>query len=138
LYATADGHIALAMMDISALAKAIGCDALKPYARDLVFSSRDEIKSLLATHLATKPTKDWLTNLHAAGLWAMEVMDWKTMREHEGYKKLEMEQTVKAGTKDIITTRCPVRIDGERLFSSRPAPKLGEHNAKVMNEIIND
>lgn len=152
LYATADGHIALAMMDIAALAKAIGCEPLKKYARELVFSSRDEIKAVLAEHLATQPSEYWLSRLHDEGLWAMEVLDWKSMRAHEGYKRLQMEQTINANDannnanganstnnrKQIITTRCPIRINGERLFSSKPAPALGEHNNLVKNEIIND
>lgn len=137
LYATADGHIALAMMDIAALAKAISCEPLKQYAKELVFSSRDEIKSILAKHLATQSSKYWLRHLHTEGLWAMEVLDWKSMRSHSGYKSLKMEQEIDTSNGKIITTRCPIRINGERLFSSRPAPALGEHNDKVKNEIIN-
>jgi crotonobetainyl-CoA:carnitine CoA-transferase CaiB-like acyl-CoA transferase len=35
----------------------------------------------------------------------------------------------------IITTRCPIRIDGERLYSNKPAPKLGEHNESILREL---
>ncbi len=137
LYATADGHIALAMMDITSLAKAISCEPLKKFAKDLVFSSRDEIKAILAKHLAAAPSSHWLEHLHAAGLWAMEVLDWKAMRDHAGYKSLRMEQEVKTANGSMTTTRCPIRINGQRLFASAPAPSLGEHNEKVKNELLN-
>ena len=29
---------------------------------------------------------------------------------------------------ELTTTRSPIRIDGERLTNSRPAPRLGEHD----------
>jgi len=57
------------------------------------------------------------------------------MMNHDAYKCLQMEQTLHAGGKEIITTRCPIRINGERLYSDRSAPKLGEHNEKVMKEM---
>ena len=56
--------------------------------------------------------------------------------DHEAYQCLQMEQTLNAGGKKIITTRCPIRINGERLYSEKPAPKLGEHNEKVMRELV--
>ena len=65
----------------------------------------------------------------------MEVFDWEKMMEHEAYKVLEMEQDLQIEGKKFITTRCPVRINGERLYSNRPAPKLGEHNEKLMQEL---
>jgi CoA:oxalate CoA-transferase len=65
-------------------------------------------------------------------MWAMEVLDWLTLTAHDGYKVLEMEQPVTTTRgKRIITTRCPIRIDGERLFSEKPAPALGQDNIKI-------
>ena len=69
-------------------------------------------------------------------LWAMEVLDWENMLQHDAYKTLEMEQDIQAGTKKICTTRCPVRINGERLYSAKPAPQLGEHNEKIKRDFV--
>ena len=66
----------------------------------------------------------------------MEVFDWEKMMNHPAYKALQMEQTLIAGDKRLITTRCPIRINSERLYSEKSAPKLGEHNEKVMNELL--
>jgi len=135
VYETADGYIALAMMDIQLLAKAIECKELKEFSKEHAFARRDEIKAILSEHLSFRSTDYWLTRLQQQGLWAMEVFDWEKMMNHDAYKCLQMEQTLHADGKEIITTRCPIRINGERLYSDRSAPKLGEHNEKVMKEM---
>jgi crotonobetainyl-CoA:carnitine CoA-transferase CaiB-like acyl-CoA transferase len=136
IYATADGHIAIAMINIPQLAQAIGSTDLAAYSQDQAFSHRDEIKAGLARHLAEKPTGHWLGRLHAEDMWAMEVLDWRTLTALEGYKVLRMEQPITtARGKRVITTRCPIRIDGERLFSEKPAPTLGQDNVKIELEL---
>jgi crotonobetainyl-CoA:carnitine CoA-transferase CaiB-like acyl-CoA transferase len=136
IYATADGYIALAMMNIHALAKAIDCSQLEKFSMEQAFSSRDEIKSLLAGHLEARSTAYWLSKLHDHDLWAMEVFDWEKMMNHDAYKELKMEQTVTKGDKKMVTTRCPIRINGQRIYSDKPAPALGEHNEIIFNDFI--
>jgi crotonobetainyl-CoA:carnitine CoA-transferase CaiB-like acyl-CoA transferase len=136
IYQTADGYIALAMMDIRVLAKAIDCKMLEEFSNGQAFAERDEIKAILAEHLSFETTGYWLTHLQQDGLWAMEVFDWEQMMNHEAYKSLQMEQTLNVEGKEIITTRCPIKINGERLYSDKPAPKLGEHNERVMREVV--
>lgn len=138
IYATADGYLALAMMDIHALANAIGCHALEPFSKEKTFIQRDEIKAILAEHLLLQSTEYWLTHLHKDGLWAMEVFDWEKMVNHPAYKCLQMEQTIHAENKDFVTTRCPIRINGQRIFSDKPAPKVGQHNEEVYRDLINE
>jgi len=135
IYKTSDGYIALAMMDLHALASAISCAALEKFSNEQAFTHRDEIKTLLAEHLAAKATDHWLSALQHDGLWAMEVFDWEKMMNHEAYQCLQMEQVLNTDNK-IITTRCPIRIDGERLVSDKRAPGLGEHNEKVKRELL--
>lgn len=137
IYATADGFIALAMIDIHVLANAIHCDALKQFSKDQAFSARDEIKTVLADHLIKQNTNTWLTDLQKEGLWAMEVFDWEMMTNHEAYQSLDMEQLIKVGDKEITTTRCPIRINGQKLVSGKPAPQLGEHNEQLHHDFIN-
>jgi len=60
------------------------------------------------------------------------------MIKHDAYRSLEMEQTINAGNKKIITTRCPVRINGKKLFSDKPAPALGEHNETITKDLLNE
>jgi crotonobetainyl-CoA:carnitine CoA-transferase CaiB-like acyl-CoA transferase len=134
IYKTKDSYIALAMMDIHQLADAINCTGVREFSKDEAFAKRDEIKTLLADHLLKNTSGYWIERLHECDLWAMEVLDWEKMSEHEAYKVLKMEQTIHTDGKKIVTTRCPIKINGERLYSDKPAPKLGQHKKMVMEE----
>lgn len=136
IYDTADGHIAIAMMDIHVLADTIGCLDLKNFSKEEAFSRRDEIKSVLATHLLKQNTDYWLGLLQDAGLWSMHVLNWEEMTNEAAYQSLGMEQTIRVGDKEITTTRCPIRINGERLVNGRPAPAVGEHNELIKEELL--
>jgi len=136
VYKTADGYIALAMMDMQVMAKAIHCSALESFLNHETFVNRDKIKAILADHLYIHPNQYWLSLLQQEGLWAMEIFDWEKMMDHDAYKCLRMEQTLHTSGKEIITTRCPIRINGERLYADKPAPKLGEHTEKVIRELV--
>ena len=136
IYATADSFIAIAMVGLKQLATVLECKELDPYNQEDAFSDRDTIKNIIATHLLTRPCLYWIDKLHAEDIWAMEVLDWKSMVKHEAYKCLQMEQPVTASNKKhIITTRCPIRFNDEKLYSDKPAPLLGEHNEKIYREL---
>jgi CoA:oxalate CoA-transferase len=136
IYKTADGYIALAMMDIQVLANAIACSGLESFTAAQAFAQRDTIKKILADHIITQKTDHWLKALQQQDLWAMEVLDWEKMLQHEAYKILGMEQEIHAGNEKIFTTRCPIRINGERLYADKPAPQLGEHNEKIKRDFL--
>jgi CoA:oxalate CoA-transferase len=137
IYATADGYIAIAMVDLHQLGKAIHCNALLQYAPDQAFRNRDEIKKVLSAHLLAQPSAYWLEKMHAIDLWAMEVQDWNQLTEHEGYTCLQMEQTIiNKDNSTFVTTRCPIRINSEKIFSPSPAPQLGEHTDTIKKELL--
>jgi crotonobetainyl-CoA:carnitine CoA-transferase CaiB-like acyl-CoA transferase len=136
IYTTADGHIAIAMVNIQRLAAIIGCSALENYSQEQTFTLRDEIKETLSAYLVGQPSAFWLEKLKAEDIWAMEVLNWQQMSRQEAYQCLQMEQTIKAvNGNEIVTTRCPIRINGERLYSEKPAPALGEHNDSICREM---
>jgi len=88
-------------------------------------------------HLKTKPTADWLAVLEPADIWCAEVYDWKRLRQSEAYKVLGMEQTVRKGDGFTYrTTRCPIRINGEKLYAEPGSPDIGEHNEKIIKELL--
>lgn len=139
IYQTADGYIAVAMMDIRLLSKAIECQQLEVYQQEHTFMNRDEIKEILSACLVQKPTTYWIKRLRQYGLWAMEVLDWNGLRQAVAYQVLDMEQPLQlAGGKQVFTTRCPIRINGEKLFSTKPAPLLGQHTQKILHELAQE
>ncbi len=136
IYRTQDGHLALAMQSIVRLGQLIGNEALTRYTDEAQwFTKRDEIKRILRDHIVTETTAHWLSILEPADVWCADVLTWPQLFAHEGFRVLEMLQTTtRASGTSLETTRCPIRIDGERLTSSVGAPTIGEHNALIEQE----
>jgi crotonobetainyl-CoA:carnitine CoA-transferase CaiB-like acyl-CoA transferase len=136
LYATSDGWLALAMGEVPRLGELLGCQALIAFSnRETWFTRRDEIKGILRDHLKCQPTSHWLGILEPADIWCAEVMTWEKLRKTDGYRALDMEQTVRCpqGT-PLPTLRCPIRIDGEVHKSAKGAPSIGQHTADIAAE----
>lgn len=137
VYPTADGYIAIAMTPIAKLADLLKLEALVGYAGEPKswFTDRDEIKRILAGLIATQTTVHWLSILEPADIWCAKVLDWPALMESDGFKILDMLQTV---THDdgvsIETTRSPIRVDGVRARTHRAAPLIGEQSAKIRAE----
>lgn len=137
VYPTADGWLALAMTPLGKIRDLLELTALDAYAADPKswFSARDQIKRLIAERLATRTTAEWLAVLEPADIWCAKVLEWDELMASEGFKALDMLQTV---TRDdgvsILTTRSPLRIDGQRTKTHRAAPLIGEQSVKIRKE----
>ncbi|MEA4893795.1 MAG: CaiB/BaiF CoA-transferase family protein [Oscillospiraceae bacterium] len=133
VYETKNGYIALAMGSIITLAGLLGCEKLLAYPDKAEWSTkRDEIKGILAKHLLTKNTEDWLGVLEPADIWCADVLDWDRLMASEGFKALDMlQETVRSDGLKMETLRCPIRIDGERYKNEKGAPVLNEHGADI-------
>ena len=133
IYKTNDDYIALAMGDIVQLTTLLQCEPLKAFSDpNDWFDKRDEIKKILADHLLTNSAGFWLHILEQADIWCAAVMNYDKLVQHDGYKVLDMEITVKTSNGlSITTTRCPIRVDGKLLISDKGAPQLGEHNDAI-------
>lgn len=137
IHKTEDGYLALAMGSLQALAEAVDCKQLLAYSdSDLLFSHRDEIKKIIAAHLLTKTTADWLSILEPKDVWCADVYDYGRLMESKGYQVLGMEQSYVRAGEEIKTTRCPIRINGGRLYNDKPSPRVGQHNAAIEEEFL--
>lgn len=136
IYVTMDGYIAIAMGSVVRLGQLIGCQEVMSYTNPKQwFTHRDEIKGYLQNHLKKNKTEHWLNILETSDYWCADVFDWDKLLMHDGFKALHMIQEVgRPGEKPLRTTRCPIRMNGERLKSSRWVPTVGEHNLKIDNE----
>ncbi|WP_010165687.1 CaiB/BaiF CoA transferase family protein [Candidatus Epulonipiscium viviparus] len=136
IYATQDSFIALAMGSLPDLGEILDIPALADYADDAsAFAQRDKIKQLIQATLTQDTTENWLAKLKSKNYWASEVLNWKELIDRPGFKSLDMLVHVgRPGHRDIITTRCPIRIDGEIYKSNKWAPALGEDTQKIMQE----
>jgi CoA:oxalate CoA-transferase len=138
IYQTADGHLALAMNSITKLGELLDCKSLLHYTDPQShFEKRDEIKKILADYLKTASTQHWLSILEPADIWCADVLTWPQLVQQEAFQQLDMVQEVsRSNGISLQTTRCPIRIDGEILKSSRGAPRLGEQTEEITKELI--
>ena len=133
VYKTRDGYLALAMENLVRLGIILNCDGLQAYPdSDTWFTRRDEIMAILNNFLQEKNTSAWLALLEPADIWCAEILNYQQFLNHDGFKVLQMDQEVQlTGGDKLRTTRCPIRIDGEKLFSAKPGPLLGQQNKKI-------
>jgi crotonobetainyl-CoA:carnitine CoA-transferase CaiB-like acyl-CoA transferase len=138
IYPTADDYIALAMGDLYQIGRVCGVELQSTYPdKSQWFTHRDEILRLLGVQLAAKTTAQWLQLFEQEGIWCSAVQNYQQLLQHPGYEVLGMSQEVNlphGGT--LTTTRCPIRIDGERLYSAKAAPKAGT-NTQAINAEFN-
>jgi len=136
VYDTKNGHLALAMTHLPTLGALLGIPELAEVKVSAdAFRRRDEIKRLIAARLREETTEHWLGILDAADIWCSEVLDWPKLLASTGFQELRMLQTLANDTGlEILTTRCPFRIDRDLLSSSKLAPKVGEQTASIEAE----
>jgi crotonobetainyl-CoA:carnitine CoA-transferase CaiB-like acyl-CoA transferase len=138
VYPAKDGHLAIAMTPIPKLASLLELEQdLAAYSDKppTWFTARDEIKAIISQRIATKSVEEWLAILEPADIWCAKVLNWPELMEDEGFKVLDMLQTVTRGDNvSILTTRSPLRINGIRTKFERAAPRIGEHSAKIREE----
>lgn len=138
IYPTQDGYIAIGRGSVVDLGRWLACEALLGYEDELSWmNERDAIKQQLATHLHSRPTEYWLALLEAANYPCADVYAWDRILHEDACQELQMMQRVTRhnGT-ELITTRCPIRIDGEIYTSSVAAPRLDEDHEKIFTEFM--
>lgn len=140
IYKTSDGYMAIAMTPIPALGKLLDIDLDAYEDPKSWWSDQETITNTLSLRLSTQKTEHWLEILDAADIWCAPVLTLPELIGHDGFKELDMTQTVTRtsidGSEaiDIQTTRSPIRIDGHPIKSSKGAPHVGEDTEKIRLE----
>ncbi|MCU1509422.1 MAG: CoA transferase [Glaciihabitans sp.] len=139
-YPTSDGYIALAMNPVNRIGDLLSIAELSALTDpDSWWTDQERIEDLLAGHFAMETTEHWLAILDAADVWCAPVLTLEQLVDHEGFAAIAMTQEITRPGADgadvtLLTTRSPIRIDGQRLTSSAPAPRLGQHTEAVRAE----
>lgn len=140
-YPTSDGYLALAMNPVDRIGELLGITELAAMTDPAVWwEKQDAISELLAAHFALETTDHWLAILDPADVWCAPVLTLEQLVEHDGFAAIGMTQQISRdpiGAEPrvtLTTTRSPLRIDGEPLTGSRPAPRLGQHTESVRAE----
>jgi CoA:oxalate CoA-transferase len=138
IYRTRDGFMAVSMTPMDRLAALIGSDALSALAADRAgwFRNRDALKQQLQQDLLAQDSAHWLAILEPAGVWCADVLRWPQLAAHPAFAALGMTQTIRSASGAAMrTTRCPIRIDGRRLYSEQGAPRLGADTEAIAREL---
>lgn len=135
-YQTKDGYLALAMGNLDKISQLIGCDISEFYTdASASFDNRDELLVLLGQTFITNTSQHWLSLLEPEDIWCAAVLNYREATELEVFKNQQISQQLDLGEgRTIATTRAPMRIDGEKLFAAKAAPKIGADNEKINKE----
>lgn len=135
IYPTKDDYLSLAMGNLHQIGAAVGVDLSAYTEKSSWFDNRDEIMTQLASNIKQKTTAEWLEILEHAGIWCSEVLTYEQSLQHEGVKVLGIQQqvTLPDGGR-LSTTRCPIRINGERLYSDVAAPRPGAQTESINHQ----
>ncbi len=136
VYDTANGYLALAMTHLPTLGTLLDLTELERISDSAEgFRRRDDIKGVIAKRLKEHTTEHWLQILNTSDIWCAEVLDWPTLRASEAFQQLAMLQTLTDDRGiEILTTRSPIRLDGNLLTSKRLAPSVGQHTEAIQEE----
>ncbi|PWS33260.1 CaiB/BaiF CoA transferase family protein [Pedobacter paludis] len=136
MYETLNGYLAMAMGNLENISALINCDISDLYFHpNDAFENRDQLILRLAETFKTHDTQYWLNLLESNGIWCAEVLDYQKATTLNAYKSLDIEQNLDLGKgKNIKTTVSPIKLDGSKLKSAKPAPKLGFNNREINQE----
>lgn len=135
-YQTKDGYLAVALVPLDEMVDAMKLTLPDEFlSKETWFSKRNEIMAFLIPHFKSQTTQHWLDIFQPLDLSCSNIFSYEQLLNHEGYKVLQMDQEVETSDGIVMkTTRCPIRIDGNRLFSRKSAPKPGENNELLEKE----
>ena len=137
VYATSDGHIAISICPISQLAAALDEPALAArFTDEDAVTRRTEVSSAVAGLLSVLDTDQALARLQAGRVWCAPVNDFAAMATDPvvGWERRHS-RVPHPGIGDLVLVHHPLAVDGRTLPIRRPAPRLGEHTAEILNEL---
>lgn len=138
IYETLDGYLAIAMGDLILLGSTIDVDLSKYADKKTWFTGRAAIRKILRKRITTQTSNYWIKLLRAKGMWCERVLNYNDLNSKPFMNDLQLKQTViNADGNTLVTTRSPIKIDGDILSSSKAAPKVGQDNKKINKQFLN-
>jgi CoA:oxalate CoA-transferase len=102
------------------------------------FTGRAAIRKILRKKITTQNSDHWIQLLRAKGMWCEKVLNYNDLNSKPFMNDLQLKQIVEnSAGETMVTTRSPIKIDGDILSSSKAAPKVGEDNKKIHKQFLN-
>jgi len=136
VFATSDGEMVIVAANDRLMVKLAQAMGHPEWARDDRFRTaparvrnRDLLHGMMEPILAAESTATWVQRFEAAGVPCAPVNDVRTMLEHPHVAALDAFESYEGS--EALFMGLPLAFDGTRPASSRPAPRLGEHDAEL-------
>ena len=113
VYATRDGHLALSLSPLAALAEAMGEPRLASFTSEDSWTRQDEISALIADVLATATTAEWVARLEPLEIWHAPV---------QGYAEIAADPQV--GAHEVAGDGAGHGRDGRAADAGQPSRPL--------------
>jgi crotonobetainyl-CoA:carnitine CoA-transferase CaiB-like acyl-CoA transferase len=136
VYATRDGHLAVSLCPLRALAEII--EELASYSDKDAWTRQDEIGELIAAKLRTNTTEEWILRMEQAQIWHARVQDYADIPEDPQVKHMQALVTVAGAGKTgapVTLVNHPVRYDGEAAAVRLPPQQLGAQTREILGEL---
>jgi len=138
VYATKDGHLALSLAPLEAVAEAIGEPRVAAYPVTDTWSKQDEISELIAERLKTETTREWIARMEPLKIWHAPVQGYAEIANDPQVRHMQSMVTV-AGAGDrhapITVVNHPVRYDGKAAEVRLVPQRLGAQTEEILKEI---
>src|SRR3954452_3030381 len=137
IYATADGHLALAMGSLQVLGEVLGLPELAAYdTPECAWAERDDVYRIVAPRLLERTTADWIAALGERDVWCAPVQSFEDLVDDPQVAHNELLTTVEHPNGG------PLRVVGVPMrFSETPGtirlgpPGVGQHTDEVLRSI---
>ncbi|WP_432066231.1 CaiB/BaiF CoA transferase family protein [Streptomyces sp. C10-9-1] len=95
-----------------------------------------DLNAELRAVFATRGVDEWVELLQSAGLMACKVMTWPEVASSPLFTDNGLAVTVSDGERTETAVRTPARYAGFTPAATTPTPRLGEHNEKILKELV--
>jgi crotonobetainyl-CoA:carnitine CoA-transferase CaiB-like acyl-CoA transferase len=138
VYETADGHVAIAMAELDAIAEILDIEASSLPEHDTPresYENRDECKRLFEERTREWATDELLEALLAEDVWVAEVNDFEDLPEDPQVEHNEMIVDVDHPEDGSMPTGIPISMSETPGQITSPPPKPGENTREVLSEV---
>ncbi len=136
VFRTSDSYVTLAMSPLPRLGAALGDDRWN-HMTDTSdgMKHRDEVQQVVAAHLITRTTDEWLDVFDRCRLWAGRIYDYAQLASDPHVVETGMIVSVEHPTAGVVRLpNVPIRMSGTPPGIRLPPPELGQHTQEVLRE----
>ena len=136
LYRTADGHMAISLGPMDAVARALDLPEIADIDQSGSFARNGEIAAKIQAAVAGLDNAVLAARLRRERLWFAPVNDYPAVMADEQVRHNgSFVEGATAGGAPVTLLAHPARYDGERPATRRPPPPLGAHTVEILAEI---